>query len=441
MKIDDLKQPSYATDDTEISNAEIDRIKGFMEVGDIDGAASIVATFIVSKMYGKQVRKSLALWVFVTQSVVDLIRRDEENFKNAINRDIADFKQLARDFGYRIKARMDDLETRQTDVENQFKNNVGKLTKDNEVVLARNSRRFGNYPVLDDRLEFMESLLSKYVPAGFTVKIPHNQNRNPTVKVMYYEFALGTEPCGLGTGPSHSFGGMNYKDVPNEVKYLDNNNVLISLPLEYASNNSAIYKHGCWYLINDHKTLKFDLGEIKDSSLPGNGISSTEKPDIPNVPDNPDKPVSQFIVTIQHNQGRNPTVKAKYYEYAIGTEPKGLGAGPANSFGGINYQDLPIQVAYPDSNKVLIALPLKYASNNQIIFQNGKWYLIAGYQTICFDLGTIDSSKVPANSSSGSTSGGDSGQDNTNNQVLTPTGLRAGRISDQWAELVWQQGE
>lgn len=168
-------------------------------------------------------------------------------------------------------------------------------------------------------------------------------------------------------------------------------------------------------------------------------------------PTNPTVPTNSFIVSIQHNQGRNPTVKARYYEYAIGTEPSGLGSGPANSFGGINYQDLPIQVAYPDSNKVLIALPLKYASNNQIIFQNGKWYLIAGYQTICFDLGTIDSSKVPANSGSGntsdggsdsgSTSGGDSGQDNTNNQVLTPTGLRAGRISDQWAELVWQQGE
>lgn len=152
MKIDDLKQPSYATDDTEISNAEIDRIKGFMEVGDIDGAASIVATFIVSKMYGKQVRKSLALWVFVTQSVVDLIRRDEENFKNAINRDIAAFKQLVRDFGYRLQDRMAQLEYRQNDIEDQFKNNVGQLTADNEVVLARNSSRFGNFHVLDDRL-------------------------------------------------------------------------------------------------------------------------------------------------------------------------------------------------------------------------------------------------------------------------------------------------
>lgn len=275
MKIDDLKHPSYATDDTEISNAEIDRIKGFMEVEDIDSAASIVATFIVSKMYGKQVRKSLALWVFVTQSVVDLIKQDEEDFKNKINKDIADFKQLARDFGYRIKARMDDLEARQTDVENQFKNNVGKLTKDNEVVLARNSRLFGNYPVLDDRLEYIESLLSKYVPAGFTVKISHNQNRNPTVKVAYYEFALGTEPCGLGTGPSHSFGGINNQQVPCQIDYPDSNTCIVHIPFSFMLNGQVKFNNGYWYLIDSLKTLRFDLDDVNnDKAESGNGSNS-----------------------------------------------------------------------------------------------------------------------------------------------------------------------
>ena len=287
MKIDDLKQPTFATDDTEISNAEIDRIKDFMKKGDIDGAASIVATFIVSKMYGRQVRKSLALWVFVTQYVVDLIRQDEENFKNAINKDIAAFKQLVRDFGYRLQDRMVQLEYRQNDIEDQFKHNVGQLTADNEVVLARNSSRFGNFHVLDDRLEHIESLIYQYVPTGFSVTIKHNQNRNPLVAIRYYEFAIGTEPAGLGTGPSNTFGGVNYKNVIGQVQYVDSNTVVINLPLDYASNEPIKYKYGYWYLIDGFKTLRFDLGQINDSLHPNDGNSSTDQPNVDTMPPTP----------------------------------------------------------------------------------------------------------------------------------------------------------
>lgn len=93
-----------------------------------------------------------------------------------------------------------------------------------------------------------------------------------------------------------------------------------------------------------------------------------------------------FDVLLEHNLNTNPKVQVQYYEYAIGTEPKGLGAGPSSSFGGINYKNVAVTVDYPDVNSCVVHLPAQYQMAGQIKQIYGAWYLIDGYKTLKFIL-------------------------------------------------------
>ncbi|MCG4841126.1 hypothetical protein, partial [[Ruminococcus] torques] len=61
------------------------------------------------------------------------------------------------------RKRQEDVEARQTRVENEFKDVIANATKDSEVINARDSAYFGKFPVLDDRLENIEKMISGFV--------------------------------------------------------------------------------------------------------------------------------------------------------------------------------------------------------------------------------------------------------------------------------------
>lgn len=95
------------------------------------------------------------------------------------------------------------------------------------------------------------------------------------------------------------------------------------------------------------------------------------------------KPVqpTTFDVTINHNLGYSPTITAKYYEYAIGTEPNGLGTGP-NGFGETNKTDVHI-TSQVNNQTATISLPIKYKTTvAPKLGSDGNWYIIDGYKTI-----------------------------------------------------------
>lgn len=224
-----------------------------------------LSKFIRTKMYGTDVRESLARWIEIMLAVQTYINEDETAFK--VN----------------IQNQQDSVEDRQTQVEgtmsdviNQFKAVISNVTKDSEVALARDSVRFGDYTVLDDRLEYIESWLAAHVPAGFHVSIKHNQNRQPKVVVHYYEYAIGTEAHGLGTGP-YGLGETSTQTISCTVDYRDDDTAVINLPLAYALTGIVTYNNGYWYLIDGYKTLRFDLGDGIDDSkaLSGNGSNET----------------------------------------------------------------------------------------------------------------------------------------------------------------------
>lgn len=254
-------------DNTPITAEDVESLSKIISVGNVDQVALQVAKWLREKMYGDDVREALAQWTIFTAKIAEYLVNDEAAFKLEVLRTKND-----------LVARQTQVESRQTDLENAFKSVIANATKDSEVILARSSSRYGAYLTLDDRIEYLEQLIGTYVPSGFTVTIKHNQNRNPDVKVRYYEYALGTEPNGIGTGPKGSFGGTNNVDVPATVEYKDANTVLVHLPTNYRLTGAPIFEQDKWRLIDGYKALSFDLGTVDTTAaIKGNSGNSTSQ--------------------------------------------------------------------------------------------------------------------------------------------------------------------
>lgn len=254
-------------DNTPITAEDVESLSKVISVGNVDQVALQVAKWLREKMYGNDVREALAQWTIFTAKIAEYLFNDEAAFKLEVLRTKND-----------LVTRQTQVEGRQTDLENAFKSVIANATKDSEVILARSSSRYGAYLTLDDRIEYLEQLIGTYVPSGFTVTIKHNQNRNPDVKVRYYEYALGTEPDGIGTGPKGSFGGTNNVDVPATVEYKDANTVLVHLPTNYRLTGAPIFEQDKWRLIDGYKTLSFDLGTVDTTAaIKGNSGNSTSQ--------------------------------------------------------------------------------------------------------------------------------------------------------------------
>lgn len=111
---------------------------------------------------------------------------------------------------------------------------------------------------------------------GYSIKIVHNQSSYPVPHVFYYEDAIGTETNGLGTGPN-GFGQDHTRYVPCEADYLDANTIVVRIPRNFYLTGAPNYKDGSWYIIDENRTIKIDLGSnIDDASAQsgdGNGSS------------------------------------------------------------------------------------------------------------------------------------------------------------------------
>lgn len=130
-----------------------------------------------------------------------------------------------------------------------------------ELIQARSSTLYGEFGTVDARLEYLESLMGDKIPAGVIVTIPHGLGRNPQITVSYYEYALGTEPEGLGTGP-YGLGGSDPKLIDSKVQYPDANTAKVTLPANYnLAGEPTQGPDGNWYLTDGYKTLQFKIGD------------------------------------------------------------------------------------------------------------------------------------------------------------------------------------
>lgn len=108
---------------------------------------------------------------------------------------------------------------------------------------------------------------------GYEIAIVHNQADYPEPKVMYYEYAIGTEPNGLGSGPS-GFGQTNTKLVPCMATYPDANTIKVRLPRNFYLDDAPNFESsaGAWYVRDGYKTIKVSLGNVNAQlALTGEG--------------------------------------------------------------------------------------------------------------------------------------------------------------------------
>lgn len=178
--------------------------------GVVDSNARNIANWIRTKMYRRHVREALA--------------RAVEWMSVLFNR---------------IVAKTDKTEQRQTDVEKQmmdlndrYDNQISTTSDLNEVIDARTTAKGKTYTTLKRRLDAMDRFIDMYIPDGFTVQIRHSLTYNPRVVVTAYDYAIGTEPEGLATGPAGYFGGVNLRTVPTYVEY-EPSLVTLHMPADY----------------------------------------------------------------------------------------------------------------------------------------------------------------------------------------------------------------
>lgn len=140
-------------------------------------------------------------------------------------------------------------------------NNV--ISLDNGMVAERNSSLVS--------ADSLEDLMY-----GYSIKIVHGQGAYPVPHIFYYEDAIGTEANGLGTGRT-GFGQNNTKYIPCEADYPDANTIVVRIPRNFYLKGAPNYKAGGWYIIDENRTIKIDLGSnINDASAQsGDGKGSS----------------------------------------------------------------------------------------------------------------------------------------------------------------------
>lgn len=224
-------------------------------------AAEINAKQISTKMYGKDVRESLAQWVLLAgyllqQGVISL-----QDFQDAIDA-----------FTKETDARVAEVEQRQTASEAKVTDTLKDMTDKAaetgegygpEVVDARHSDIYGkDYGTVGEHIRDIEAAIAPYIAStSATATIPVNLGRQVPISVSYYEYAIGTEPDGLGTGP-YGLGGSEPHDVSAiAVTWTDSNTANVALPVTYkdvvANGTLKAMADGSWTLTAGYKTLRF----------------------------------------------------------------------------------------------------------------------------------------------------------------------------------------
>ncbi|WP_125767325.1 hypothetical protein [Lapidilactobacillus wuchangensis] len=138
----------------------------------IDPIALDIARFIRTKMYGADVRESLARWVEITQAVLDYYGVDSIKFKND------------------LMVQQNKVTQRQDDVTNQFTQILANITSDSELINARTDVTGKNYQTLKKRLDTMQLETAILLDAEGVTEIRTLQLTGLTTTSTPYKYEL-----------------------------------------------------------------------------------------------------------------------------------------------------------------------------------------------------------------------------------------------------------
>lgn len=221
----------------------------------LESQALQLETFIREKMFGEDVRESLARWIEVTALIMKLIKIREQQFTDKVTDEMESGEK-----------RISEVEDRQNEVEETMKKMLGSLTQDHEVINARFSEKYGDFTIIGDRFGNIETILANNISENVpTVKydITHNLGKLVVAKCYYYSNALGTEENGLASGPEGTFGGIPVKEVITNTQIINDNQIEVLVPENYKiSGTPTLGADGDYYIIDGINTLKFHIDYI-----------------------------------------------------------------------------------------------------------------------------------------------------------------------------------
>ena len=216
----------------------------------------------------------------VEQGIASWIRNEmgRKHVREALARSVEYFSALFNKLEVIIDsntAKQNNVEQRQSKLERDFITRISNATVNSEVINARQSDIYGQFNILDLRVENIEKIMANFVPSGFIVKINHNLNRNPTVTVKKYDWAIGTETDGFDTAPNGLFGGGAVETVPTNLIYASGV-VYVHMPLVYKQGGNFILQSDKELLLIDGThTLNFEFeGGLTDVTIPDEPINN-----------------------------------------------------------------------------------------------------------------------------------------------------------------------
>ncbi|MGK0551892.1 hypothetical protein ACSFB8_07375 [Enterococcus faecalis] len=211
IPIEEKKLPDYMYQDPERYPEEVFNLLSEIAKGDYIGRNYYtLIKNILNKEWGVDVRATLALSVYLNGMTLMTMAQNLVDCENT----------------------QEDLEKAVVGLEKKFENVLTGVTKDSEVIDARMSLLFGEFPVLSKRLENIERAIYSLVPHGTLLKIKRTVSSQPFVTTRKYTFGLGMVP--IGTEPEGAFGGTIPEVFPNELISWDNDVIVVRIPEEYA---------------------------------------------------------------------------------------------------------------------------------------------------------------------------------------------------------------
>ncbi|WP_413488466.1 hypothetical protein [Carnobacterium divergens] len=220
--------------------------ENWVEVIKISGKHKTLATWIREKMYGIDVREALARLV------------------EQMSSDLYDDRQIAIALDKLAKELQEKWDSDTQKIIDEWKNTIGGVTVDSELINARIDLHGFVYKTLKKRLDDMQSKIENLDATESVFKLTHNQNCYPAVRAMYHENGLGVKP--LGDAP---LGGTNVKTIACEAEYLDKNSLTVKVPLRYKLSNCTVNRIASnqYLLVDGVRALTIEIGNENKANV------------------------------------------------------------------------------------------------------------------------------------------------------------------------------
>ncbi|WP_167736865.1 hypothetical protein, partial [Carnobacterium divergens] len=222
--------------------------ENWVDMNKVDEVHRLLAKWLREKMYGRDVREALA------------------RLAEQVSSDIYDDRQVALALEKLAKELQAKWDRDTQKIIDEWKNTIGGVTVDSEVINSRIDIQGIVYKTLKERLDDMQSKIENLDATESVFKLTHNQNCYPTLRVFYSTYGAAVvpseeEPTGAG--------GSEVKYVHAEPLYHDLDSMTVKVPFKYKMVNPTIERisENQYLLVEDIRTLLVEIGSKGEANV------------------------------------------------------------------------------------------------------------------------------------------------------------------------------